>query len=127
MIRDMIRNGIPEPDILESIKDITEFLEVSTDAYNRIYREIRESYVPNIDEIDRRFAQLEKSIREIKVEIPSEGYVNRKQAAKLLGPEVSWLENNDKKEGIQPYKFGGNVVYNVSELLKWANNRKVLS
>ena len=58
-------------------------------------------------------------------EMPELRYLNREEAAKLLGVLPSWLENNDKEQKIPRYKFGGKIYYSNHDLIKWARKQKL--
>ena len=59
-------------------------------------------------------------------EIPDLRYLNREDAAKFLGVLPSWLENNDKNQGISRFKFKGKVQYSNHDLMAWAKKHKEL-
>lgn len=74
--------------------------------------------------IERNIPRLLEVLRN---DIAGEGYLNLKNAAKLLDMEESWLYNNAEKLGMPKIKVGGKVFFRKRDLIKWMERHKIPS
>ena len=55
-------------------------------------------------------------------------YLNEKQVSKLTGKAVATLRNErSKRIGINFIKAGGKVIYDIQDIIKYMNDRRIVT